>query len=156
MIDYSKRCSECGSKNIYLSRKRGLENILSYVSPLALYRCRDCWLRFWAFTNPLQSLASKIIAGSIVLLVVLPFAFSHTQKDAGPDDRSIIGKTVDGPFAGMREEKTVAAKIDTSELSAAAEKETIQEADKPPQKAVFPITHVGKEYGKTFFKTVSR
>jgi hypothetical protein len=96
--DMKTQCTKCGSDNTQKSRLRGIERALLYILPLAPYRCKDCWARFWAFRSPLQSLYSRIIAGILVLFFVLNFVLFQKGKAPRPDGEGIRKATVRRPI----------------------------------------------------------
>ena len=95
-------CPKCGSHKVAPSGRRGLSKISRYLPFLAYYRCKDCWVRFWTFKNPFQSLFSKIAAVMTVALFVMLYALSQVQQDSPPDSRPDNSRIVKKPDIRMK------------------------------------------------------
>ncbi len=90
-------CPKCGSDNITLSHRLGTERYYRYLYPKTPYRCKDCWERFWLFTNPLNSMRTRLTALLIFLLILLPFLWPDKTPSPPPVSRRKPGVSVTAP-----------------------------------------------------------
>lgn len=70
-MEYFKmECPRCGSNSVAVSHRRGMEKYLQGIFPYKPYRCKECWVRFWKFSNPFKTLLSKVIAAVVFILII--------------------------------------------------------------------------------------
>ncbi len=77
-------CPRCGSKDITVSHRRGIEKLFKYVVPRVPYRCKECWTRFWKFENPVGGPWLKILApvlGVLIVVVIIVLIFTRDEKE---------------------------------------------------------------------------
>ena len=83
MSSASSICPSCSSNNVFLSKYRGLEVVVSTFLPRNVYRCLDCNNRFWAsepiFSNPSRVWALVLSSFAVLVSIILFFQFDDSQ-----------------------------------------------------------------------------
>ena len=71
-------CPRCNSSNIFLSKFRGIDGVISAFLPSNVYRCLDCNKRFWA-PEALLANTSRAWTWALTLLTVLVILYLIVQ-----------------------------------------------------------------------------
>jgi hypothetical protein len=144
-------CPRCGSDNVTLSHRRGMEKILRYVYPRVPYRCKECWSRFWKLENPMKSPVWKVAICLIILIIaaIVTVAVMKDRSKPKPARRITVDRT-DEKQLPIRND---GVKTKEKSLSASVNKKGSTERIKVPERPVkskqLPVVASDTKPGKT-------
>lgn len=84
-------CRRCDSHNIVGSRHRGIEGWVATILPMDVYRCVECYSRFW-MSEPMFASGKRVAFWSSLLLLVVLGVFLRLQLTA---QTSVLNRTAE-------------------------------------------------------------